>query len=222
VRYTNLKTGEVHVYTDVENEPDSSILADKNLRMMDCMDCHNRPSHEYYSPPFFTDISLTRGEIPKELPDIKQVAMGLLYADYESTDTAMTTIRNNVSEYYETTYPETFTEDYDMIEKAIQGIQEDFRQNIFPEMNARWKDYPNHIGHITSKGCLRCHDNNHRSESGRVISRDCNLCHTILAQGAPDQMVESGVRDSLEFKHPVDIGEAWKEFHCVDCHESLY
>jgi hypothetical protein len=78
------------------------------------------------------------------------------------------------------------------------------------------------IGHINSNGCHRCHDNNHKSESGKVISRDCNLCHMILAQGNPEQMKEVGVRDSLEFIHPVDIGEAWKEFHCSECHQSLY
>jgi hypothetical protein len=55
-----------------------------------------------------------------------------------------------------------------------------------------------------------------------VISKDCNLCHDILAQGYPDQMNMAGVRDSLEFIHPIDIGDAWKEFHCVECHDPLY
>ncbi len=222
VRYTDLETDEVHIYTDEENEPDSSILLEANLRMMDCMDCHNRPSHEYYSPPFFTDISLTRGDIPKELPDIKQVAMGLLYAGYASTDTAMTIILNDVNEYYEIMHPEIYKGNYELIEKAIEGIQEDFKQNMFPEMKARWDVYPNHIGHINSNGCFRCHDDRHKSASGRVISKDCNLCHTIVAQGSPGQMIEAGVTDSLEFIHPVDIEGAWKEYHCAECHRYLY
>jgi hypothetical protein len=222
VRYTNLETGEVNVYTDVENEPDSSVLAEDNLRMMDCMDCHNRPSHDYYSPPVFTDASLTRGDIPRELPGIKQVAMGVLYAHYRTTDTAMTVIRDKVNEYYESGYPEIYKDNYALIDRAINGIQKDFRQNIFPEMNAGWESYPNHIGHITTNGCFRCHDNNHQSESGRVISRDCNLCHQILAQGNPAHLKETGVSDSLEFIHPVDIDQAWKEMHCSDCHQALY
>ena len=217
-----METDEVHIYTDEENEPDSSILLEANLRMMDCMDCHNRPSHEYYSPPFFTDISLTRGDIPKELPDIKQVAMGLLYAGYASTDTAMTIILNDVNEYYEIMHPEIYKGNYELIEKAIEGIQEDFKQNMFPEMKARWDVYPNHIGHINSNGCFRCHDDRHKSASGRVISKDCNLCHTIVAQGSPGQMIEAGVMDSLEFIHPVDIEGAWKEYHCAECHRYLY
>ncbi len=222
VRYTNLETGEVYTYSDQENIPDSSILKEENLRMMDCMDCHNRPSHEYLSPPFITDASLTSGEIPKELPDIKLVAMGLLYDGYTDTDTALQIIRHDVNDYYETIYPELYDSNYALIDKAIAGIQEDFTQTKFPEMKAQWDAYPNQLGHINATGCHRCHDNQHISASGRVISRDCNLCHTIMAQGYPDRLSLVNVRDSLEFKHPVDINEAWKEYDCVECHRYLY
>ncbi|KPL13737.1 MAG: cytochrome C [Bacteroides sp. SM23_62] len=222
VRYTNLETGEVHTYMDEENMPDSAMIAGEKFRHMDCIDCHNRPSHEYYSPPFFTDNSLTRGDIPRELPDIKQVAMGLLYAGYEGTDSALATIEKDIREYYELMYPEIYQDQFPLIQQAITGIQEDFTQNMFPEMKAQWDVYPNHIGHINSEGCYRCHNDRHKSASGRVISKDCNLCHDILAQGNPDRLNMAGVRDSLEFIHPIDIGEAWKEFHCVDCHRYLY
>jgi hypothetical protein len=32
----------------------------------------------------------------------------------------------------------------------------------------------------------------------------------------------AGVRDSLEFTHPIDIDGAWKKVHCVICHDPLY
>jgi len=222
VKYTNLETGKEVIYYDEEYGEDLELLTTEETRHMDCMDCHNRPSHEYYAPPFFTDMSITRGDIPKELPDVKQVAMGLQYQNFRTTDTAMLVIEADVKEYYEIMYPEIFEEKYNLIEKAIAGIQEDYKQNIFPEMKTRWDVYPNHLGHINSTGCHRCHDDKHKSPSGRVISRDCNLCHTIVGQGNPDQFVTVAVRDSLEFVHPVDIGEVWKEFHCVECHRYLY
>lgn len=222
VKYTNLKTGEEIIYTDENYMPESESTSMTEPRHMDCMDCHNRPSHEYLAPPFFTDKSITRGDIPKELPDIKQVAMGLQYMNFPTTDTAMMVIEADVKEYYEMMYPEIYTDNNHLIEKAIAGIQEDYKQNIFPEMKARWDVYPNHLGHINSTGCQRCHDDKHRSSSGRVISRDCNLCHTIVGQGHPDQFTMVGVRDTLEFQHPVDIGEAWKEYQCVECHRYLY
>ena len=30
------------------------------------------------------------------------------------------------------------------------------------------------------------------------------------------------IENSLEFRHPVDIEEAWKEMTCADCHRYLY
>lgn len=222
VKYTNLETGESVVFTDQENEPDQEFLASAETRLMDCMDCHNRPSHEFYAPPFFTDNSIAAGDIPKELTDIKQVAMGLLYNNFPTTDTAMMVIERDVKEYYELMYPELYENKSSLIEKAIAGIQEDYRQNIFPGMNARWDVYPNHLGHINSEGCHRCHDDRHKSPSGEVISRDCQLCHDIVGQGSPGDMKLATVNGSLDFVHPVDIGDAWKEYHCVECHRYLY
>jgi hypothetical protein len=222
IRYSNLKTGESYVYSDQEYPPDSSILVSENIRLMDCMDCHNRPSHEFYAPPFFTDNSLTAGDIPKELPDIKHVAMDLLYQVYDHTDSAMMAIKDGVDEYYELMYPDIFKGNYQLIEKAIEGIQDDFSENMFPGMKVRWDEYPNHLGHINSNGCHRCHDDRHVSPGGKVISRDCNLCHTIVSQGFPGELTYATVKDSLEFVHPVDIDQAWKEYACVECHLYLY
>jgi hypothetical protein len=222
VRYTNLESGESVIYTHEDYEPVHRFGTNGDERLMDCMDCHNRPSHEFLAPPFFTDMSITRGDIPAELVDVKQVAMGILYNNFPSTDTAMIAIENEVREYYEFMYPEIFEKDPHMVETAIEGIHADYRENIFPEMKARWDVYPNHLGHINTEGCHRCHDDRHRSEEGRVISRDCNLCHTIIGQGPPGELSLASVKDTLEFIHPVDIGEAWKEFHCVECHRYLY
>jgi len=45
---------------------------------MDCIDCHNRPSHNYRPPQGFIDDAITSGEISRELPDIKYLAMEIL------------------------------------------------------------------------------------------------------------------------------------------------
>ena len=75
---------------------------------------------------------------------------------------------------------------------------------------------------MESDGCFRCHNDRHASESGKVISKDCNLCHDILAQGTPDSMQYSTSFEPLEFEHPVDIGEDWKTEFCSMCHSALY
>ena len=108
------------------------------------------------------------------------------------------------------------------IDQAIEGLLAGYNKNIFPEMKASWDAYPELIGHIEFNGCFRCHNGNHESEDGAVISRDCNLCHTILAQGTLGQYETTSIDMPLEFKHPVDIDEAWKEMACSDCHRYLY
>ncbi|MBE0676750.1 MAG: NapC/NirT family cytochrome c [Bacteroidales bacterium] len=222
VRLTNHKTGEVVEYMDEMNPAEADVLAASHNRVMDCMDCHNRPSHDYKSPANFMDFALTSGAVPVELPMIKKVSMDLLHMMYESRDSAVLSIESAVWAYYRENYPVIAADSPALIEKAIAGITDQFSKNIFPAMNVRWDAYPNHLGHLEFNGCYRCHDGNHKSSEGRVISRECNLCHNITAQGRPGNMQTTDMFGFLEFNHPVDIGDAWKEFNCVECHAYLY
>ena len=45
---------------------------------------------------------------------------------------------------------------------------------------------------------------------GEKISMDCNLCHTITAQGTPGEMEFAQAGSTLEFVHP-DGDEDWKD-----------
>ena len=85
-----------------------------------------------------------------------------------------------------TNYKEIFDRNPELINKAYTGFMTGFSKNIFPVMKASWDAYPNHIGHVEYNGCFRCHNGNHESNSGDLISRDCNLCHTIMGQGTID------------------------------------
>jgi hypothetical protein len=130
-------------------------------------------------------------------------------------------IRDEIESYYSENYPEIFENNKDNVEKAVIGLQNEFSKNIFPEMKVKWDVYPNNIGHKEFKGCFRCHDNDHKDEAGEVISKDCNLCHTINMQGTPGELEVANIETGLEFKHPVDIDEAWKESLCIECHMGL-
>ena len=91
--------------------------------------------------------------------------------------------------------------------------------NVGPSF--RWSEYPTQIGHLEFDGCFRCHNNERETADGEVISNDCNLCHVIAGQGSPDNFEVASINQSLEFKHPVDIEESWKESRCTDCHTVL-
>lgn len=222
VKYTNLKTGESEIFTSSENPLSQEKLDSLETRVMDCLDCHNRPSHNYNVPQNFIDKSISEGKISKTLPGIKQVAMSILYKDYSTKDSAFMAINAQVNEFYQSNHPDLLTTRKADIANAIQEIQNGYANNIFPRMKANWKAYPNNIGHMEYDGCFRCHNDQHASEKGRVISKDCNLCHSILAQGRPDSMQYSNSFVPLEFKHPVEIDDAWKTELCSSCHSSLY
>jgi len=219
IRYSNLKTGESVIYRDEENPMEPNNIDDERMRLMDCIDCHNRPSHEYKSPVRFVNNALTAGEIPSELPEIKTAALELCSNEYASREEAMQTIQAGLMDFYAENHPETFARRKSDIKKAVRTLQTLFSRNVFPEMNVRWDVHLNHIGHMTTKGCFRCHNTVLRSEKDGFISRDCNLCHIITAQGKAGEK-ETGTHASpLEFQHPEDIGEAWKERNCSDCHQ---
>ncbi len=221
VKYTNLKTGEVTVFEDEDNKLEETKLDTLETRVMDCMDCHNRPSHDYKPPAFFIDNAITSGEIPKELPQVKAEAMDILGEQFTTTDSALQYINTTMNQFYQDNYPEIYASKKYLVDRAIKGIQTEFQKNIFPEMKVRWDAYPNNIGHIEFMGCFRCHNGTHRAETGKLISRDCSLCHDIDAQGPPDNFETAPINGTLEFKHPTDIDEAWKETACVECHTGL-
>jgi hypothetical protein len=88
-------------------------------------------------------------------------------------------------------------------------------------MKAEWNKYPNHIGHVESMGCFRCHNNKFKSDDGHIISNDCNLCHIIKAQGPVNNMEFAHGDSSLVFNHPFEMND-WQEMACAECHQELY
>ncbi len=213
VRFTNLETGEVRVYREEGYDE-----ADLEVRVMDCMDCHNRPAHQYLSPNVFIDKAMIAGTISPELPGIKALALELSVREYENREEAMAALRRGIEEYYRTEHPQIMQESPQVVEQAIVTLQDSFSRNIFPYMRARWDVYPDHSGHLEFPGCFRCHNDRHATETGEVIRMDCVICHDINSQGFRDEMEFAPIGVSLEFRHPVDIGDAWRDALCSDCH----
>jgi hypothetical protein len=184
---------------------------------MDCIDCHNRPSHIYRPPVRLVDQSLTFGRISTELAGIRSAAVQALVAPYSSTDAAMDSIPRLIEAYFAENHPDVLSAKKELIAQAVHELQEQYRKNFFPGMGVNWKAYPNNIGHMTDLGCFRCHDGKHTSPEGKVISKDCNSCHTILYQGT-DPVPATLNAGGLPFQHPEDVGDAWMETPCKECH----
>ncbi|HMK38543.1 MAG TPA: NapC/NirT family cytochrome c, partial [Bacteroidota bacterium] len=211
--------GKVTVYRSTESTLSDEELQKRPVRRMDCIDCHNRPTHIYQSPARSVNHLMALGWIDPSLPGVKALAVRALEYPYSSTPVAMDSIKRTVQEYYASGYPAVADSQKEAIERTVDELRRIYSRNYFPHMRVNWKTYPDNIGHMYSPGCFRCHDGKHVSDSGVVLSRDCNMCHTILAQ----QFEQDSLRLSLggiEYRHPVDIGDAWKESNCNECHNS--
>jgi hypothetical protein len=218
VRVTDRRTGRVTLYEDSEQPLSEAEVAAARPRTMDCMDCHNRPSHIFRSPDESIDHMLLTGRIDRRLPAIKDVAVAAMAAEYSTSEEALREIAGKVTDHYRTERPEVFAEMRPTVDAAVLATQEAYGQNVFPRMKASWSAYPNNIGHFQSVGCMRCHNGKHVSAEGVVVTRACTSCHTILSQGSGDRAQVAGSQEGLEFVHPEDIGDAWLEMGCHECH----
>jgi hypothetical protein len=151
-------------------------------RTMDCLDCHNRPTHRYSMPADEVDRAIAKGYMDKALPFLKRESIRVLKADYPSHEVAKATIAREIHGFYKTNYPQVADQGNAAIEQAIRELQVIYTSNVFPEMKVTWGTYPDNIQHFDSPGCWRCHDRKHKTDGGEKIPRDCGLCHTILAQ----------------------------------------
>ncbi len=221
VRYINLKSGDTLIYKSTEESIGEKNITASSIRTMDCIDCHTRPSHNYRSPSHFLNTALASGAISPGLPEIKSAALDILGQEFGTSDSLSQAIRVELEQFYAENYPDVLKSQRTELDSAIRAIQQLSTSNIFPEMKVRWDTHVNNIGHMEFKGCFRCHDDHHVSQRGGVISKKCDLCHLIQSQGRPGGMETVGILKSLEFKHPVDIGGAWKTSLCSECHTGL-
>jgi nitrate/TMAO reductase-like tetraheme cytochrome c subunit len=177
------------------------------IRTMDCIDCHNRPSHRYTPPDEAVDLAMRLGAIDTALPWIKTNAVWFLTRPYPNQNSGLEGIASGLAEHYP---------NEPRIRPAIAAVQEIYTNNFFPLMRADWRAYPNNIGHLDWPGCTRCHDDNHVATDGRrkIQFSDCKQCHIILAQGNGAKL-EQLQAEGVAFQHP---GGDVTGMACNDCH----
>ena len=179
-----------------------------DIRVMDCIDCHNRPAHRYEKPNEAVDEAIALGRIDRSLTSVRSNATQIVTATYTNRTEALAQIASRV----EASYPGE-----PRAKGMVEALQDIYQRNFFPAMNANWRAYPEHIGHKDWPGCVRCHDDKHTSADGQKVIgfKDCQQCHAIVAQGSGAELSQFSPAGQ-EFKHP---GEEWDpSFACHDCH----
>jgi hypothetical protein len=185
--------------------------ASHNIRTMDCIDCHNRPAHNFRTPNDSVDEAMALGRIDSGLHWVKSNAVAVLIQKYETEDEAL----QKIDTYLRSIYGKEPKAD------ALVGqVQQIYKLSFFPEMNADWRAYPDNIGHKNWPGCFRCHDGNHLAADGKkkIESSNCNSCHVILAQGEGHQLEQLSSKGH-DFVH---IDAEYGDFSCNNCHTGAF
>ncbi len=212
--------GDTIVYTDPGTPPPDLNDPNVEIRRFDCIDCHNRPSHNFLAPAKAINLALSTRRISPDLPGVRDAGLNLLNAEYADRPAAHAAIPSGLTAYYEQHYPDTAPSLRAEIIQAATELVRIYDENFFPEMKTDYRARENNLSHFVNNGCFRCHDGTKTSASGKTISKECTTCHLIIAQGPSEDLaaIESNLA-GLEFKHPEDIEDAWKENKCTECHD---
>jgi hypothetical protein len=145
---------------------------------MDCMDCHNTVGHPVApTPEKAVDGAIAAGLVSRKLPFARREAVKLMTAHATDETDAGGAVERGFRDFYE---PRKASTDQQLLTRAATELQELYRSNVFPAMKVTFGSYPNNKGHITSNGCMRCHDDSHEAKDGSKISGDCDYCHTQI------------------------------------------
>ena len=192
VYYTD-QNGVTREYVSADIKVSKQELEKGEKRVMDCIDCHNRPTHAFELPENAVDLRMSRGLISPELPYIRKKAVELLKANYADRESGQKQIVESIESYYRSTYPEIYNSKRALVEQSADNIAKIYLRNIFPAMNVTWGVHPNNLGHNDFPGCFRCHDGSHTTSDGQTISNDCTTCHNLLAVQEENPKVLTGL-----------------------------
>jgi hypothetical protein len=151
------------------------------IRTMDCLDCHTRPSHGFQLPERALDEAIALGVVDSTLPWIKKLGLQVLDTEYDGAEAAAERIPTILADSYRTEYPLIFESRREAIESSAAGLAAIYGRNIFPEMGVTWGTYPDNSGHSDFVGCFRCHGAGLHTPDGESITADCGVCHKVLA-----------------------------------------
>lgn len=150
-------------------------------RTMDCIDCHNRPTHIYDLPEERVDFGLLSKQINPEIIGIREDSLTTLYTQFNTREEAQENLTNRLVELQTNRHGIDYVKRYEAdLKKAGDYLLETWMGNIWPNMNIAWGTYGSHLGHQRADegwGCFRCHDEEHENAEGKTITQDCSTCH---------------------------------------------
>ena len=158
----------------------------EDVRVLDCIDCHNRATHIYEDPEEAVEARIAAGALVRALPYIKREGLAALTGSYADKAAARRGVFNHLQGTYGRQYRAATASLQEELDTAVAVLQATYDRNIHPRMHVDWNPYPDHRGHRNGLGCFRCHNRDMVDEQGEAVSHECTLCHSILAFESPE------------------------------------
>lgn len=150
-------------------------------RLMDCIDCHNRPTHVYDDLDQTIDQGLYSKKLDPLLPGIREDSFTVMEKEYASREEAREQIIENLMSLQAKRNGTDFVSSNEQqLIASGNYLLDSYLVNVWPKMNITWGTYKGHNGHQYEDegyGCFRCHDDLHETDFGKTISQDCDQCH---------------------------------------------
>jgi nitrate/TMAO reductase-like tetraheme cytochrome c subunit len=202
VEYKNRNTGEVRTF--VGSDSKAAASGGMPTFVMQCVDCHNRPTHTFELPERAVNSGLAKGIISSTLPFIRKKGVELIKAQYSSSEDAAQKLPSALMGYYQRSYPTVAAERSSEIGQAAKALVDIYSRNVFPDLKVTWGTYPNNLGHTDFPGCFRCHDGAHTASDQKTITQDCGVCHNALAveEASPEVLKTLGLVDAFSRLKP--------------------
>jgi hypothetical protein len=168
---------------------------------MDCIDCHNRPTHVFdASAAKALDRAFADGALDRGVKFLREIAEPVLAGTTHTRDAVEADFRRELEAAYRARRPDAVPASA-ALDAAAKALAVLWRRNVYPDRGASWGTYPNHIGHQdgtpTAHGCFRCHDDKHKTADGKPLSGECEVCHETVAQDEKYAELEESIRTML-------------------------
>jgi hypothetical protein len=157
-------------------------------RTMDCIDCHNRPTHVFdESAASAIDKAFGEGLLDPKVPWLKKTSLAALGAVSPARDTAEAELRGALAAAYDREHPAQKPA-APALDAAARGLATVYRHNVYPDMKLTFGTYRSNIGHggpdpgKSKAGCFRCHSGDHATADGKELSSKCESCHEVTAK----------------------------------------
>lgn len=218
--------GNITEYYDVASGMTPKDVTGSVLETMDCINCHNRVTHEIPKPEDAVDQAIGKMLIAADLPFVREQSVSLLSAQYESSEEAQQNF-SHLENFYKDQYPLIYSERQEDIQLSISTLNSIYEQISFPEQDLDWTTHANNLGHKDDPGCFRCHDGKHISNTGEAIRLECNLCHSVPVVADNTNLVTT-IEIVRGPEPPSHTHTSWMTLHgkaidssCAACHQPI-